>query len=56
MSVTIRPRVLAAKGHDPVRTLRPLWLNRALTLQLISQEVAQRYRGSYLAIDWSFKP
>ena len=53
MSVTAGPRS-AMLALDPVRALRSLWRNRDLTRRLIAQEVAQRYRGSYLGVVWSF--
>jgi len=53
MAVTAGPRS-AMLALDPVRTLRSLWRNRDLTRRLIAQEVAQRYRGSYLGVVWSF--
>ncbi|HYB41722.1 MAG TPA: ABC transporter permease [Candidatus Methylomirabilis sp.] len=48
------PRGSAARHLDPVRMLGGLWRHRELTVRLIGQEVAQRYRGSYLGIVWSF--
>src|SRR5262245_19846229 len=38
---------------DPVALLRNLWRHRELVSRLTVQEVAQRYRGSYLGILWS---
>lgn len=39
---------------NPVRLVRNLWGHRELISQLTAREVAQRYRGSYLGILWSF--
>ena len=55
MSVIIGPPSgSAARYLDPVLMLRGLWRRRDLIVRLTGQEVAQRYRGSYLGIVWSF--
>ncbi len=52
--------VVAPPGGSVVRYLDPLrmglnlWRHRDLLLRFTSQEVAQRYRGSFLGIVWSF--
>src|SRR5262245_25935948 len=48
------PRGSAVKYLDPVGMCRNLWQHRDLIVRLTSQEVGQRYRGSYLGIIWSF--
>lgn len=47
-----RPSVL--RHLDPLLMGRNLWRQRELVMRLAAQEVAQRYRGSYLGIVWSF--
>ena len=55
MSVVIGPPSgSAAQYLDPVQMVRGLWRHRDLIVRLTGQEVAQRYRGSYLGIVWSF--
>lgn len=55
MSVVIgSPSGSATRYLDPVRMVRGLWRHRDLIVRLTRQEVAQRYRGSYLGIVWSF--
>ncbi len=55
MSVVIGPPAgSAARFLDPVRMAGNLWQHRDLIVRLTGQEVAQRYRGSYLGIVWSF--
>src|SRR5580765_2728311 len=55
MSVVIGPPSGPAVRYlDPVRMMRGLWRHRDLIVRLTSQEVVQRYRGSYLGIVWSF--
>jgi len=55
MSVVLSPRTGSAATYlDPVRMIRNLWRHRELIRQLTTQEVAQRYRGSFLGIVWSF--
>lgn len=38
----------------PSALFRSLWVNRQLIKALVSREVTQRYRGSFLGILWSF--
>ena len=55
MSVVIgSPSGSATRYLDPVRMVRGLWRHRDLIVRLTRQEVAQRYRGPYLGIVWSF--
>lgn len=55
MSVIIGPPTGSAVRYlDPVAMLRNLWRHRGLVVHLTGQEVAQRYRGSYLGMIWSF--
>jgi lipopolysaccharide transport system permease protein len=55
MSVIMGPGTGSVAGHlEPIRMLRNLWRHRDLVRRLTAQEVAQRYRGSYLGIVWSF--
>ncbi len=55
MSVIMRPVSGSVAEHlGPVRMVRNLWRHRELAARLTVQEVAQRYRGSYLGIVWSF--
>jgi lipopolysaccharide transport system permease protein len=54
MAVIIAPsRGSVLRYLDPIRMLRDLWRHRELVIRLTGQEVAQRYRGSYLGIVWS---
>ena len=39
---------------NPFSIVRNLWEQRDLIRQLVSREVSQRYRGSYLGVLWSF--
>src|SRR5262249_35523247 len=48
------PSGSAARYLDPVRMLRSMWRHRELVLRLTSQDIAQRYRGSFLGIVWLF--
>lgn len=55
MSVVIGPPSgSAARYLDPVQMARGLWRQRDLIARLTAQEVAQRYRGSFLGVVWSF--
>jgi lipopolysaccharide transport system permease protein len=55
MSVITGPHTgSAARYLDPIRMARNLWRHRELARRLTQQEVAQRYRGSYLGMVWSF--
>lgn len=54
MSVIVGPPSASAARHlDPLSMVRGLWRHRDLVVRLTSQEVGQRYRGSYLGIVWS---
>ena len=39
---------------NPAGMARNLWRQRELIVQLSRREVAQRYRGTYLGVLWSF--
>lgn len=55
MEVTLGPPSgSVARYLDPVRMVRDLWKYAELVFRLTSQEVVQRYRGSFLGIVWSF--
>ncbi len=49
---TPAPRT-ALRHLDPLAMARNLWRHRELAARLTAQEVAQRYRGSYLGTLWS---
>jgi homopolymeric O-antigen transport system permease protein len=48
------PRGSVVRYLDPIEMSRNLWQHRDLIVRLTSQEVGQRYRGSYLGVVWSF--
>jgi lipopolysaccharide transport system permease protein len=55
MSVIIGARSESVVRHlDPIAMLGNLWKHRELVHRLTTQEVLQRYRGSFLGIVWSF--
>jgi lipopolysaccharide transport system permease protein len=54
MYVTVTPAPGSVTRHlDPLRMLGQLWRHRHLVIRLTAQEVAQRYRGSFLGMAWS---
>ena len=46
--------VRAGREWTPLALVRTLLRHRALIRQLIGRDIAQRYRGSYLGLAWSF--
>ncbi|MDM8527702.1 ABC transporter permease [Anaerolineales bacterium HSG24] len=53
---TITAQNNRAKGQDlnPLHLGRTLWQHRALIHQFTKRQVAERYKGSYLGLIWSF--